>query len=61
VSTVYNPPHAVTTVEIPFRTIVQRADPDFMRAKKFEPYYFFSNGRAFYGDNATTGAYDGEN
>lgn len=49
------------TVEIPFLTVVQRADPDFRRAQKFEPYYVFANGRLFTGDNATTGAYDGHN
>jgi hypothetical protein len=50
-----------TTMTVPFRTIVQRADPDFQRAKKFEPYYVFANGRIFTGDNGTTGAYDGSN
>jgi len=55
----YNPPHAVTTVSIPFRTIVIRADPDFERAKRREVYYCFSNGRTFRGDNATDGPYDG--
>ncbi len=56
----YNPPIKVTTVTIPFRTIVIRADPDFERAKRRELYYVFSNGRTFRGDNATTGPYDGE-
>jgi len=56
----YNPPTKVTTVNIPFRTIVIRADPDFERAKRRELYYIFSNGRTFRGDNATTGPYDGE-
>jgi len=60
-TTPYNPPTKVTTVVVPFLTIVLRADPDFYRAQKFEPYYHFSNGRLFTGDNATTGAYDGNN
>lgn len=55
----YNPPHAVVTVSMPYSTLVRRADPDFDRAKKREPYYIFSNGRTFRGDNATTGPYDG--
>lgn len=55
----YNPPHQVVTVSVPFATLVRRADPNFDRAKKFEPYYIFSNGRRFTGDNATTGPYDG--
>lgn len=60
-TTPYRPPTKVTNVVIPFLTIVQRADPDFQRAKKREPYYHFANGRTFYGDNATTGPYDGNN
>jgi len=50
-----------TTVEVPFLTIVQREDTNWRRAQKFEPYYVFANGRVFTGDNATTGAYDGNN
>jgi predicted lipoprotein with Yx(FWY)xxD motif len=56
---VYQPPGGtkVITVNVPFLTLVQRADPDFQWAKKHEPYYILSNGRLFDGDNATTGAY----
>ena len=50
-----------TTVTVSFLTIVQRADPDFRRAQKFETYYVFANGRRFTGDNATDGPYDGKN
>lgn len=57
----YNPPTKVKTVNVPFLTLVLRADPDFQRAKRHEPYYIMSNGRTFRGDNKTTGAYDGEN
>lgn len=56
----YNPPHAVRTVEVPFLSLVLRADPDYQRAKRFEPYYIFANGRRFVGDNATDGPYDGK-
>lgn len=57
----YNPPTKGTTVSVPFLTIVLRADPDFQRAKRREPYYVFANGRVFRGDNATDGPYDGQN
>ncbi len=57
----YNPPTKVVSVDVPFRTIVLLADPDFERAKRREPYYCMASGRVFYGDNATTGAYDGHN
>lgn len=53
----YKPPTKVVSVDIPFRTLVLRADPDFDRAKRREEYYRFSNGRVFRGDNATTGPY----
>lgn len=59
-TTPYKPPTKVTTVSVPFLTLVMRADPDYQRAKRREPYYDFANGRTFYGDNATTGPYDGE-
>lgn len=54
----YKPPTKVTTVQIPFLTLVMRADPDFQRAKRREPFYSFANGRTFYGNNATSGPYD---
>lgn len=41
---------------IPLRTLVIRADPDFERARKREPYYLFTK-RIFRGDNATSGPY----
>lgn len=54
----YKPPTKVRTVQVPFLTLVLRADPDFQRAKRREPFYEGSNGRTFYGNNATSGPYE---
>jgi hypothetical protein len=54
---VYSPPVKVRTVQIPYRVAVLRADPSFEQAKRKEPFYEFSNGRTFYENTATKGAY----
>lgn len=54
----YRPPTKVKTVQVPFLTLVLRADPDFQRAKRREPFYEISNGRTFYGNNTTSGPYE---
>lgn len=46
------------TVEVPYRTSVIRADPDFEWGKKHEPFYEFSNGRRFDENTAKHGAYN---
>jgi len=46
------------TVEIPYRTAVIRADPDFEWGKRHEPFYEFSNGRRFDENTAKQGAYN---
>lgn len=43
-------------IEVPFKVLVTRADPDFERAKRNEVFYEFT-GRVFKGDNARSGAY----
>lgn len=53
----YKPPTKVKTLVVPLKTLVVRADPDFERKTRREPFYEFS-GRTFYGNNATSGAYD---
>lgn len=52
----YNPPHKVKTVEIPYKTLVLRADPDFEQAKRKEPFYEFGK-RRFTANTANQGAY----
>ena len=54
---VYNPPHKVRTIQIPFKVLVLRADPDFEKSKRKEPFYRFSNGRRFDENTATQGPY----
>ena len=53
----YKPPTKVTTLSVPFKTIVVRADPDFERQTRREPFYEFTS-RTFYGNNATSGPYE---
>lgn len=53
----YRPPTKVTTISIPFKTLVVRADPDFERASHREPFYEFSSGRKFIEDNSRQGPY----
>lgn len=51
------PPRTVVrTLEIPIKSLVLRADPDFEQAKRKEPFYEFSK-RKFTGNNATSGPY----
>ena len=53
---VYNPPHRVRTLEVPYKVMVLRADPDFEAAKRKEPFYEFT-GRRFDADTSHQGAY----
>lgn len=54
----YSPPTRVTTIQIPFLAIVNRADPDRERLKHREPqFYEWSHGKVFYGDPYHLGAY----
>ncbi len=55
----YNPPHKVKTLEMPYKVLVLRADPDFETAKRKDPFYEFT-GRRFDGNTATRGAYTPE-
>jgi len=50
----YYPPR---TVSIPFKTLVQRADPDFERERRNVTEYVFSNGREFKANPDNRGAY----
>lgn len=43
-------------IEVPFKVLVLRADPDFERAKRNEVFYEFT-GRTFRGNPAVSGAY----
>lgn len=54
----YRPPTKVTTLEIPFLTLVQKADPDFERLKHREVEYVMAGGRVFRADPAIRGAYN---
>ena len=54
---IYNPPHKVRTLDVPYKVLVLRADPNFEVEKKREPFYEFSHGRNFYGDTSRRGAY----
>lgn len=53
----YRPPNMTRRIEIPYKTQVLKADPDFEQAKRREVTYEFSNGRQFKANPATTGAY----
>lgn len=53
----YNPPHKVKTIEVPYRTMVLRAEPDFEALKRKEPFYEFSNGKRFNENTAKQGPY----
>lgn len=43
-------------IEVPFKVLIVRADPDFEQRKRNEVFYEFT-GRTFKGNNATKGAY----
>ena len=53
----YSPPFKVKTLEIPYRVLVLRNDPDFEVSKRKEPFYLFSRGREFNEDTARQGPY----
>lgn len=53
----YRPPTKVTTLEIPFLTLVQKADPDHERFKHREIEYVMPGGRVFRADPYVRGAY----
>ncbi len=55
---VYRPPTRVVAVDIPWLTVVQKADPEFERRRRHEWFYGpFENGRVFYEDPMKSGAY----
>jgi hypothetical protein len=47
------------TIELPFRYLVKRADPDFEKDRLYEPEYEF-RGRKFIAKRNVRGAYDGQ-
>jgi hypothetical protein len=49
-------PSRVKTLEIPWKVLVLRADPNFEQAKRKEPFYEFT-GRRFSANTANQGAY----
>lgn len=53
----YNPPTKVRTLQIPYKALVLKADPDFEQAKRKEPFYEFSGGRRFDENTAVQGPY----
>lgn len=53
----YQPPIKVRTLEMPYKVLVLRKDPNFESEKLKEPFYEFSRGRNFYGDTSRSGAY----
>jgi hypothetical protein len=55
----YKPPTKVRTLQMPFKVLVVRADPNFEWGKRHEPFYEFSNGRRFNENTAVQGPYDG--
>ena len=52
----YRPPTKVKTLEIPYKVLVLKNDPEFEQMKRKEPFYEFS-GRKFEGNTAMHGAY----
>jgi len=52
----YFPPTRVVTLQTPFLAIVTRADPDWARARHYEPQFEFT-GRTFYVNQDIDGAY----
>jgi hypothetical protein len=55
-----NPRSGKRTIELPFRYLVRRADPDFEKDRIYEPEYEFGGGRrTFKGKRNARGAYDG--
>lgn len=52
----YNPPTRVKTLQMPFKVLIMRADPDFEANRRKEPFYDFT-GRRFDENTATQGPY----
>lgn len=52
----FKPPRGVT-VELPYRSLVLRADPEFEYKNRHQLFYEFSNGRTFREDENQHGAY----
>jgi hypothetical protein len=50
------PDTKVTTLEIPYKVLVLRNDPEFEIKKRRDPFYEFT-GRTFFGNTARKGAY----
>ena len=50
----------VRSREIPFLTLVRKADPEFEKNRRTEPEYEFSNGREFKARQADRGVYQDE-
>ena len=55
-TTRYMPPTKVKTLEMPYKALVLRYDPDFEQAKRKEPFYEFT-GRRFDENTALQGPY----
>jgi hypothetical protein len=53
----YKPPTRVKSIEVPFKTLIVRADPDFEQAKRREVFYEMSNGRVFRENSDVQGPY----
>lgn len=53
----YKPNTKVVTTEVPFKTLVVRADPEFEWEKRHEIFYEFSNGRLFRENSDVQGPY----
>lgn len=53
----YNPPTKVATLEIPYVSLVTKADPDFNRQKYREAEYYFT-ARVSYANPYIRGAYN---
>jgi hypothetical protein len=55
-----NPRSGKRTIEIPFRWLVRKNDPDFEKDRLYEPEYEFGGGRrTFTAKRNVRGAYDG--
>jgi hypothetical protein len=53
-----NPKAGKRSIEIPFRVMVRKADPDFDKDRRIEPEYEFAGGkRRFSADRSKRGAY----
>lgn len=54
------PYHKPRTLNVPWKALVLRADPNFESEKRRDTFYQFSNGRRFVANTATHGAYSSE-